>query len=292
VSTYHPRPLTRKSVARSSMDLKLETLAVSVLAPFVYHVEFNRPSKLNAMGMKFWLECRQVFEAIAHDSDCRAIVVSGRGKGFTAGLDIMDPENQPAHAADGARRALKFISHVKVMQEAINAIESCLKPTVAVVHGVCIGAGIDLITAADIRLCSQDTTFCIKEAKIGLAADVGTLARLPKVVGNDSAVRELALTARNFKADEALSIGLISRVQPTKEDTLKDATSVAIAIAENSPVAVVGTKQNLNYARDHTVQECLNYVQIWNAAMIQTDDVATAVAASMQKNSKPEFSKL
>jgi len=240
---------------------------------------------------KFWLECRQVFDTLAADSECRVIVLSGRGKGFSSGLDIMDPENQPPHGADAARRGLKFISHVKPMQEAMSAIEACLKPTIAVVHGACVGGAVDLITAADIRLCSEDTVFCIKEAKIGIAADIGTLARLPRVVGNDSVVRELALTARNFSAAEAKDIGLVSRVLPTLESAIADAVAVAGQIAQNSPVAVVGTKQNLNYSRNHTIQESLDYVQIWNAAMIQTDDVAAAMSASMQKT-KPEFSKL
>jgi len=273
------------------MDTDLQTIAVGTLSPGVYHVELNRPGKLNAMSWTFFHELRQVFEALSKDGDCRAIVLSGRGKGFSAGLDIMDPGNMPPHGEDGARRALKFMSHVKAMQDAISAVESCLKPTIAVVHGAVIGGAVDLITAADVRLCSKDVVFCIKEVKIGLAADIGTLARLPRVVGNDSVIRELALTGRNFKADEAQSIGLVSRVLPTKEDALADAAAVASLIAENSPVAVVGTKRNMNYARDHTVQECLDYVGIWNAAMIQSDDVASAMAASAQKT-KPHFSKL
>jgi delta(3,5)-delta(2,4)-dienoyl-CoA isomerase len=243
------------------------------------------------MNWIFFQELRQVFDALSKDGDCRAIVVSGTGKAFSAGLDIRDPDNMPPHGEDGARRALKFMTHVKAMQEGISAIELCLKPTIAVVHGAVIGGAIDLIAAVDVRLCSEDAVFCIKEVKIGLAADIGTLARLPRIVGNDSVIRELALTGRNFKADEARSIGLVSRVLPTKENAIDDAAAVATAIAENSPVAVVGTKRNLNYARDHTVQECLDYVSIWNAAMLQTDDVASAMAASMQK-AKPQFSKL
>lgn len=273
------------------MDLKLEGIVVSHLKDGIFHVELNRPKKLNAMNWTFWLELRQVFDALALNGDCRAIVLSARGKGFSAGLDIMDPQNQPPHADDAARRGLKFMTHVKPMQDAMSSVESCLKPTIVVVHGVCVGGAVDLITAADIRLCTEDAVFCIKEAKIGLAADVGTLARLPKIVGNDSLVRELALTARDFSAQEAKGFGLVSRVLPTFESALEDAIAVAGQIAENSPVAIVGTKQNLNYARNHTVQDSLEYVQIWNAAMLQTDDLPAAVTASMQKT-KAQFSKL
>jgi delta(3,5)-delta(2,4)-dienoyl-CoA isomerase len=273
------------------MDLHLETLAVSSVAEGIYHVELNRPRNLNAMNYKFWHECKQVFDALSADGDCRVILLTGRGRAFSAGLDIMDSENQPPHAQDAARRGFKFMGHVKCMQDAISALEACQKPVVAVVHGAVIGGAIDLITAADVRLCTADAKFCIKEAKIGLAADIGTLARLPRVVSNDSVMRELALTARDFSAEEAKSIGLVSRILPTLENALADAKEVAAQIAENSPVAVVGTKVNLNYARNHTVQECLDHVLLWNAVMIQTDDLPTALTASMQKT-KPHFSKL
>jgi len=273
------------------MELQLETLAVSLLADGVHHVEMNRPASRNALSWRFWGECQRVFEALAADGECRAIVLSARGKCFSAGLDLADPENQPPPADDPARRGLKFMAHVKPMQAGLSAIESCLKPTIAVVHGACIGAGVDLLTAVDVRLCSSDAFFCIKEAAVGLAADVGTLARLPKIVGNDSAVRELALTARDFSSEEARGLGFVSRVLPTREAALQEALRIANAIAANSPVAVVGTKRNLNYARDHSVQESLEFVSTWNAAMIQSEDLMKAMAASMQKK-KAVFSKL
>merc|ERR1711972_601859 len=147
------------------------------------------------------------------------------------------------------------------------------------------------ITAVDVRLCSQDALFSIREAQIGLCADVGTLARLPKVVGNDSLVRELALTARDFKAEEAKSCGLVSRVLPSYEETIEEAKRIAAMIASHSPIAVVGTKKNLNFARDHSVQDSLDYVLTWNSAMIQSEDVAKAAGAAMQKK-KATFSKL
>lgn len=271
--------------------IELQTLAVTSGDDGVYRVELNRPASRNAMNWQFWNELGKVFNALATDGDCRAVVLSGRGKSFSAGLDLTDPEVQPPPAEDVGRKGLNIINHVTVMQDAITAVENCLKPTIVVVHGACVGAGVDLITACDIRLCTSDASFCIKEVAVGLAADVGTLARLPKVVGNDSVVRELALTARNFNADEAKSLGLVSRVLPSPEEALQDAVRVAGQIAAHSPVAVVGTKKNLNFARDHTVLDSLDYVRSWNACMIQSEDLRKAMVASMQK-SKPVFSKL
>lgn len=273
------------------MDLKLETLAVSNLGDGVVHVELNRPGSLNAMNWDFWTECREVFQSLASDGDCRAVVLSARGKGFSAGLDVTDPRNLQFDGEDGARKGLNFINRVKIMQEACSAIEACLKPTIAVIHGACIGAGIDLTAAVDVRLCDESAKFCIKEVAVGIAADVGTLARLPKIVGNDSIVRELALTGRNFLAEEALRLGFVSRVLPTHEQALEEAKRMAQQIAAHSPVAVVGTKHNLNYARNHTVQDSLDYVLAWNASMVQTQDVVKAFAAARTKQ-KPAYSKL
>lgn len=269
----------------------METLAVSVLAESIYHVELNRPQARNAMNYQFWGELRRAFDYLASEGDCRVVVVSARGKSFSAGLDLTDPDNMAPAADEVARRGFKFMAHVKVMQDAISSIEQCLKPVVVAVHGACVGAGVDFITAADVRVCSQDSFFCVKEAAVGLAADVGTLARLPKIVGNDSIVREMALTAANIQAQEARSCGLVSRVLESKEAALAEATRIAGLIAANSPVAVLGTKKNLNFARDHSVQESLDYVSTWNACMIQADDLMKAASASFTKQ-KATFSKL
>lgn len=276
----------------AALALQLETITVSAAgSEGVYRVELSRPKARNAMNWQFWQDLRQAYVALAAESSCRAIVLSAQGQSFTAGLDVTDPKNMSAISEDAARSGLQFITHLNIMQDAITAVESCLKPTIAAVHGACIGGGIDLITACDVRLCSADAYFSIREAAVGVAADLGTLARLPKVVGNDSIVRELALTARNFQAEEARAMGLMSRVLPTQEEAVKDALAMAGVIAGMSPVAVVGTKKNLNFARDHTVADALDYVRSWNACMLQTDDVGKAMAAAMKK-SKPAYSKL
>merc|ERR1711894_536385 len=176
-------------------------------------------------------------------------------------------------------------------QESFNILETCTKPVIAAVHSGCVGGGIDMITACDIRYCTSDAWFQVKEVDIGLAADVGTLQRLPKVVGNDSLARELCYTARKMAAEEAFRFGLVSRIFNSKEDMVKGAVQLAVDIAAKSPVAVQGSKANLIYSRDHTVAEGLDYVATWNMAMLQSEDLPKAAIASMQKE-KPTFSKL
>ncbi|XP_032533360.1 delta(3,5)-Delta(2,4)-dienoyl-CoA isomerase, mitochondrial, partial [Chiroxiphia lanceolata] len=165
---------------------------------------------------------------------------------------------------------------------------------IAAVHGPCIGAGVDLISACDIRFCSQDASFQVKEVDIGLAADVGTLQRLPKIVGSQSLVNELAFTARRMLASEALSCGLVSRVLPDKAALLEVALGVAVAIAARSPVAVQGTKINLVYSRDRPTPEGLQHMATWNMAMLQTEDILKSVQAALEKKGPEEvpFAKL
>ena len=160
-----------------------------------------------------------------------------------------------------------------------------------IVSSFLILVGMDLISACDIRFCSQDAKFCIKEVDVGLAADVGTLQRLPKIIGNDSLIRELTYTARNMLADEALRCGLVSRVYENRATMVKEAMNVAKQIAEKSPIAISGSKHNLVYARDHTVDDGLNYVATWNAMMLQSEDVPKAAMAFLTKK-RPVFSKL
>ncbi|XP_035536031.1 delta(3,5)-Delta(2,4)-dienoyl-CoA isomerase, mitochondrial [Morone saxatilis] len=272
------------------------TLAISHPAEFVTHVELHRPKKLNAMNKAFWSEMVDCFNEIAGNPECRVVVVSGAGKIFTAGIDLMDMASdvlQP-EGDDTARVSWNLRKIITKYQETFSVIEKCPKPVVVAVHGSCIGGGVDLITACDIRLCTQDTWFQVKEVDIGLAADVGTLQRLPKVIGSASLVNELALTARKLYADEAKSSGLVSRVFTDKEAMMAGALEIAGEIAARSPVAVQGTKINLIYARDHSVAEGLDYMATWNMSMLQTQDVMKSAQAAMEKKSPKTivFSKL
>merc|ERR1712179_742804 len=180
---------------------------------------------------------------------------------------------------------------VRHLQDLITAVEKCRKPVIGAVHNACVGMGVDLITTTDIRLCTQDAWFCVKEVDMGLAADIGTLQRLPKVIGSQSLVNDLCLTARKMKSQEAEKCGLVSSVFTTKEDMMKAALEMASMIAAKSPVAVQGTKVNLVYSREHTVEEGLDEVAKWNMTMLQSEDVMKSAMAAMDKSSTepPEF---
>ncbi|XP_034767191.1 delta(3,5)-Delta(2,4)-dienoyl-CoA isomerase, mitochondrial [Acipenser ruthenus] len=273
-----------------------ETLRVSQPRESVIHVELHRPEKRNAMNQAFWREMVVCFDRIAEDSDCRAVVVSGAGKIFTAGIDLMDMAGdvlQP-EGDDAARRAWNLQRKIREYQDTFSVIERCSKPVLVAVHGACVGGGVDLISACDIRFCSQDAWFQIKEVDIGLAADVGTLQRLPKVIGSRSLVSELAYTARKLMSDEAKSCGLVSRVFPDKDSMMEGVLDMASEISSKSPVAVQGTKINLLYSRDHSVREGLEYIATWNMSMLQTEDIMKSAQAALEKKSPKEvlYSKL
>ncbi|NXH56775.1 ECH1 protein, partial [Rhabdornis inornatus] len=246
----------------------------------VLHVQLNRPSKRNAINLLCWRELVQCFQDISRDPSCRAVVVSGAGSAFTAG----EPGGVPGPLGPLGGSGLGIWGWgfgVRVGDLGLGSGHRSLP-------------GVDLISACDIRLCSQDASFQVKEVDMGLAADVGTLQRLPKIVGNQSLVNELAFTARVMRAPEALSCGLVSRVLPDKETLLEVALEVAVAIAARSPVAVQGTKINLLYSRDRPVSEGLLHMATWNMAMLQTEDIPKSVQAALDKK-RPEdvpFAKL
>ncbi|KAJ2654669.1 hypothetical protein GGH99_007287 [Coemansia sp. RSA 1285] len=276
-----------------------ECLNVTVSAEGVAHVEINRPQALNAFNTQTWTEIGQCFSQFKTDGDVRSVVVSANGRMFTAGLDLKEAATGPlakgaatdGGAVDVARRGYYHRLHILTFQDAISAVEDCDKPVVVAVHGGCLGIGIDFTTACDVRICTEDAYFMVKEVDIGMAADIGTLQRLPKVVGNDSWVREVCLTARRIPAQEACSVGLVSHVLPTRESALEKAFEIASLVASKSPVAVVSTKHLLNYSRDHSVREGLEYTAIWNSLAHNSHDMATAIVSSLKKQ-KARFPKL
>ena len=235
---------------------------------------------------------------LAHDTTCRCIVVNANGKHFSVGLDLtsggMMGGGGEEEERDAARKGFHLRSHILELQDSFTAMERCPQPVIVCTHGAVIGGAIDLCCAADIRMCTKDAWFCIKEVDIALAADVGTLQRLHHVMGNMSLARELAYTARRFKSDEAKHAGFVSRVCESKGDMMRAALDMASTIASKSPIAIAGTKANLNYSRDHTVKDSLEYIATWNSMMLQTNDVMKAAVASMQKGAgaTPKFSKL
>ncbi|KAL3482188.1 ClpP/crotonase-like domain-containing protein [Aspergillus californicus] len=265
---------------------------------YVAQVEINRAAQLNAFFEAMWLELAQIFNQLSSDPAVRAVLITGAGeRAFTAGLDVkaasqgLLSDSSGSGAADPARKAVHLRREIGSFQDCVSSIEKCEKPVIVVMHGFSLGLAIDLSSAADIRFCAKDVKFAVKEVDIGLAADVGTLSRLPKVVGNYGWVKEVCLTARVFGAEEALRVGFVSRVFESKEEAIRGAVELAALMASKSPVAVQGTKELLNWSRDHTVQDGLRYTTIWNSAALQTSDVSSALLSGIQKR-KPTFEKL
>ncbi|XP_058450289.1 delta(3,5)-Delta(2,4)-dienoyl-CoA isomerase, mitochondrial isoform X1 [Malaya genurostris] len=285
-----------RTLCSASPNNNFETLKLSRPESFVTHVEFNRPKQLNAFNKRMWIELGECFSQLHNDPDCRAIVLSGgSSKHFTAGIDLMDMMQlgqQLSEIEDTGRKARLFEGLIKLYQDSISSLERCYKPVIVTVHAACVGAGVDLITAADIRLCTKDAWFQVKEVDIGMAADVGTLQRLPKVIGSQSLARELCLTARKFQSDEALSCGLVSNVFQSREEMIEKAIQLASEIAQKSPIAVQGTKKNMVYSLDHTNQEGLDHIREMNMNNLQSEDFINAVMAQQSKGDKPVFAKL
>jgi len=281
----------------SSISYDYQAINVSVPSPFVFSVEMNRPSKMNALNKEMMTEIKDVFTKLDQDPNCRVVVLSGAGKMFSAGVDLGDLTELASITygeEDIARKSTAVYQFLREAQGFITSLEKCKKPVICCIHNACVGAGVDLITATDIRLCTADAWFCVKEVDMGLAADVGTLQRLPKVIGSQSLVSELCLTARKMKGAEAESSGLVSSTFQSKEDMMKAALGMAANVASKSPVAVQGTKMNLVYSREHSVEEGLDHVAKWNMVMLQSEDVMKAAMAAMDKSNSepPEFSKL
>ncbi|XP_067680034.1 delta(3,5)-Delta(2,4)-dienoyl-CoA isomerase, mitochondrial-like [Haliotis asinina] len=270
---------------------KFETLNVTRPRDQVVQVELNRPEKRNAMNQAFWREMVECFNYLDGDSECRAVVLTGAGKIFTAGLDMVDFAGIIQGDDDVGRKAFRMGQTINAMQESFTVIERCTKPVIAAMHNACVGAGLDMTSACDIRYCTSDAWFQIKEVDIGLAADVGTLQRFPKVVGNDSWVRELVYSVRKFYADEALSMGFVSRIFPDKQAMVEGALELAVLIASKSPIAVQGSKVSLVYSRDHGVADGLKHIRVWNQGMLQSEDLIKSAMAAMAKETAT-YSKL
>ena len=253
----------------------------------VGNLVLSRPDELNTMSRDFWVELGEVLEVINRDSDIRVVVMSSTGKHFCAGMDLnafsngVDniPDNKkPDHARIG--EAVYRVA--KELQEYISTLEKIRVPVIAAIHGGCIGGAVDMVTACDIRLASDDAFFCIQEINIGMAADVGTLQRLPKIIP-DSKMREMAYTGRRMYAEEAKDAGLVSGTYGSQEELLEAANKLASEIASKSPVAIYGLKAVMNYSRDHNVNDSLEYNALWSGAMLSQKDMTEQMTANMEK---------
>jgi enoyl-CoA hydratase len=258
------------------------------LADKIAHVQINRPEKINAMNADFWKEIVEIFREIEDNDEVRVVVLSGAGKHFSSGIDLMLLASVGAQLGpDAGRNARTLRRKILELQESFNVVDNCSKPVIAAIQGYCLGGAIDLISACDMRYSTVDAQFSIKEIDIGMAADVGTLQRLPRIIG-DGMMRELAYTGRTVMGEEAQRLGLVNRTYADQDALLDGVFGIARQIAAKSPIAVRGTKEMIRYMRDHRVDDGLEYVATWNAAMLQSADLRVAMAAHMSKQ-KPEF---
>ena len=256
----------------------------------IAHIQLNRPEKLNAMNLDFWEEFPRSIKQLDQRGDIRAIVLSSTGKHFSAGMDLAVFANSDLlgnDTAHPAQRAERFRHAVGYFQDAFTTLEKARIPVLIAVQGGCIGGALDLICAGDCRYATQDSYFTIKETELGMTADVGTLQRLPKLIPQ-GLCRELAYTGRNMSADEALRCGLINQVFEDQDSMLEHVMGIARDIAKLSPLAVTGCKEMINYSRDHTVDESLNYMRIWQTGMFSLDEMNITFTAQ-QEGSSPIY---
>ena len=254
----------------------------------IAHVQINRPEKINAMNAEFWSEIRDIFAWIEDTAEVRVVVLSGAGKHFSSGIDLMLLAQVGAQLGkEVGRNARTLKRKIEELQSSFTAVDNCSKPVLAAIQGYCLGGAIDLISSCDMRYCTNDAQFAIKEVDVGMAADVGTLQRLPHIIG-DGMMRELAYTGRTVEGEEAQRIGLVNRTYPDQEALMDGVFEIARTIAQKSPIAVQGSKEMIRYMRDHSVADGLNYIATWNASMLQAEDMRVAMAAHMSKQA-PEF---
>jgi enoyl-CoA hydratase len=261
-------------------------------APFKVEIDghiawliLDRPDKRNAMGLDFFPAVTEHFQAFDRNPDVRVVVIKAQGKSFTVGLDLMEAGGILTDSSAAGREALR--QKIIELQQSMNAIEQCRKPVIAAVHSHCIGGGIDMLSACDIRIATADAVFSIRETRIAIIADLGTLQRLPAIIG-DGWFRELAFTGRDFTAQEALQMGFITRICKDREDLYQAAQALAFQIAGNAPLTVQGVKDVILYNRDNGVYPGLQYVAQKNCAQLPSDDLMEAVTAFMEKR-EPDF---
>ncbi len=268
------------------MDASLPSLSTLGLAlrDGVAEICLHRPERSNALNEAMWQELRTAFQWADATPAVRAVVLGGSGRNFCAGIDLAMLAGVAGRVAsvDAARSREALRRLILDLQDCLNAVERCRKPVLAAIQGACIGGALDLVTCCDMRYAAADARFSVREIDVGMTADVGTLQRLPRLVP-EGVARELAYTGRDFPADEACAMGLVNRVFATPEALAEGVSVIARQIAGKSPLAIRGTKEMLNYARDHSVADGLNYVATWNAAMLMSADLDEAMRAAREQ---------
>ena len=269
----------------------LKSFQVTIDDYEIAEVRLNRPTAINAMNTDFWRELPAIINTLDNLGSVRVVILSASGKHFTAGMDLqvfegmtIEDNIEPARAAEKQRR------WIMALQDVFSALEKARMPVISAIQGACIGGGVDMICATDIRLCTSNAFFNIKETELGITADIGTLQRILHVMPSGLA-RELAYTSRNLAADEALKCGFVNHVYDSQEEMLNAAHQLARSIAKHSPMAINGVKEMLNYSRDHSVADSLNHMATWQGGMLQNQDILEAMTAAKEKRA-PSFDDL
>jgi Delta3,5-Delta2,4-dienoyl-CoA isomerase len=261
-----------------------EKLRIDYLENGVTHVVLSG-NKMNTMNGTFFEEIGRAFDALGVCARTRCIVLLSDKRCFSSGLDLVEAsQGFLSGGGDGGDDARNQSVYELVLrwQRCFDALQRCSKPVIAAIHGACIGGGIDLVSAADIRVCSRDAVFSVAETRVGIVADVGSLQRLTGIVGKGAA-RELAFTADKIDAKRAFELRLVSDVYADRDTLLSQANAMAARIAAHSPRAVQGTKAVLNYADEHTTADSLNHVALWNAAFLNVSDMSEAFSAFIDR---------
>jgi enoyl-CoA hydratase len=256
----------------------------------IAHIVLSRPDAFNSMPRAFWNELPAIVHDINDNARARVIVLSSTGKHFSSGMDLAvftDGESISVASGDQYARAEAFREFVLTLQDTFSCLENARMPVLTAVQGGCIGAGVDMISACDMRYATEDAFFQIQEINIGMTADVGTFPRLCKLIP-EGWVRELAYAGRRLPTAKAKEIGLVNEVFATHEAMLAYVMELAAEIAQKSPVAVAGSKRMINYARDHSTADALDYIATWQAGMFSPPHMAEAFAARTQKR-PPNF---
>ena len=260
----------------------------------VAHLVLSRPDELNTMVPEFWRELPEIVNRISDEGSARAVVISSTGKHFCAGMDLSvftgGSGLAGAQSAEPGRRHANLRLAAKRLQAALSSLEHARMPVLAAIQGGCVGGALDLVAAADMRYCTSNAFFVVQEINIGMTADVGSLQRLPKIMP-DGVVRELAYTGRRMPAARAREVGLVNEVYDTQEEMLAAVLATAREIAAKSPLAIWGSKETLLHARDHAVDEGLDYIATWQAGMFQPADMMEAFAAQSEGR-EPSFDDL
>lgn len=257
----------------------------------VAHIRLVRPDVFNTMNRAFWRELPDILDDINDNARARAIVISSTGKHFCAGMDLAVFTQGPSAVTNGGQQAQvadkhtageAFRRYVHVLQDVFTRLDQARVPVLAAIQGGCVGGAVDMTSACDMRYCTEDAFFVIQEINIGMTADVGTFPRLCKLIP-EGWVRELAYTGRRLPAHRAREIGLVNEVYKDHETMLAAVMETAKEIASKAPLAVAGSKVMINYARDHTINDALDYIAVWQVGMFSPAHMAEAFAAKAEK---------